>query len=176
MDIKTQIIKNAERVFDQNGFAATGMDQVIQAAEVSSRTLYKHVGNKTALIVAVLNERSQRFFTQCQATSVEGLFDALESWTLTEGARGCLFLRANSETGGNIVDVAQAVSAYRTQLRELIENIVADQIGVTDDDLVEQVLVLFEGATSTSTYLGTNAISTARTIATLLVDRKDRTQ
>jgi len=76
MNIKTQIITNAERVFDQHGFAGTGMDQVIQAAEVSSRTLYKHVGNKTALIVAVLNERSPRFFSQCRVTSVEGLFDA----------------------------------------------------------------------------------------------------
>lgn len=176
MDIKTQIVANAERVFDQNGFAGTGMDQVIQAAEVSSRTLYKHVGNKTALIVAVLNERSQRFFSQCRVNSVEGLFDALESWTLNEGARGCLFLRAYGETGGNIADIAQAVCAYRTQLRELIENIVTHQVGAADDGLVEQILVLFEGATSTSTYLGPSAISTARTIATLLIDRKAQTQ
>lgn len=126
MDIKTQIIANAERVFDHHGFAGTGMDQVTQAAEVSSRTRYKHVGNKTDLIVAVLNERSQRFFSQCCVTSVEGLFDALECWTLTEGARGCLFQRADGETGGN-VDIAQTVSAYRTQLRELIKNVVVHQ-------------------------------------------------
>lgn len=176
MDIKTQIITNAERVFDQHGFAGTGMDQLIQAAEVSSRTLYKHVGNKTALIVAVLNERSQRFFSQCRVTSVEGLFDALESWTLTEGARGCLFLRAYGETGGNVADIAQAVSLYRTQLRELIENIVTHQIGAADDDLVEQILVLFEGATSTSTYRGPSAISTARAIAAVLMNRTDRTE
>ncbi|WP_223538240.1 TetR/AcrR family transcriptional regulator [Pseudomonas sp. GL-B-16] len=176
MDIRTQIITNAERVFDHHGFAGTGMDQVTQAAEVSSRTLYKHVGNKTALIVAVLNERSQRFFSQCRVTSVEGLFDALECWTLTEGARGCLFLRADGETGGKVADIAQAVSAYRTQLRELIKNVVAHQFGVADDSLAEQILVLFEGATSSSTYRGTRAISAARTVAAMLMDRTDRMQ
>jgi hypothetical protein len=69
---------------------------------------------------------------------------------------------AYSETGGNVADVAQAVSAYRTQLRELIENVVTHQIGAADDDLLEQILVLFEVATSTSTYRGPSAISTAR--------------
>ena len=56
MDTKTQIVVSAEREFDCNGFAATGMDRLTQAAEVSSRTLYKHVGSKTALIVAVVWE------------------------------------------------------------------------------------------------------------------------
>jgi AcrR family transcriptional regulator len=174
MDIKTQIVSNAERVFDHHGFAATGMDQVIQAAEVSSRTLYKHVGNKTALIVAVLNERSRRFFSQCQVNSVDSLFDALEKWTLTEGARGCLFLRALGETGGDIPDIANAVSAYRKELRKLIERLVTSQTGCPgNDDLVEQILVLFEGAISTSTYCGTKAISTAKTVATFLMFQTD---
>lgn len=100
----------------------------------------------------------------------------VESGTLTEWARGCLFLRAYSETGGNVADVAQAVSAYRTQLRKFIEDIVPHQIGAANDDLVEQIFVLFEGATSTFTDRGTSAISTARAIAAVLMDRTDQTE
>jgi len=170
MDIKTQILSSAEYVFDHGGFAATGMDQLVQAAQVSSRTLYKYVGSKTALIVAVLNERARRFFSLCQVSSVEEIFEVLEKWTLIEGARGCLFLRAQAETGGDAPDIAAAVAAYRNQLRELIENIVTGQAGCSrDDERVEQILVLFEGAISTSTYCGAHAIATARTVAMLLM-------
>lgn len=172
MDTKTQIVVSAEREFDCNGFAATGMDRLTQAAEVSSRTLYKHVGSKTALIVAVLDERCRRFSSQFEVHSVDALFTALEEWTRTEGARGCLFLRAQGEAGADAPDIAEAVAGYRRQLRDLIGRIVANDIGRSDCDmLVEQILVLFEGATSVASYHGTEAISAARAAAAFLVEQ-----
>lgn len=173
MDRKNQIIASAEHAFDHHGFAATGMDQVIQAAAVSSRTLYKHVGSKTALIVAVLNERARRFFSHSQVDNVDELFIALETWTSAEGARGCLFLRAQGETGGLVPEIAEAVTAYRRRLHALIERLVVSQTGCRcDDDLVEQVLVLFEGAIATSTYRGACTIGTARKMAATLLNRE----
>lgn len=173
MDTRTQIVLSAEREFDCNGFAATGMDRLTQAAEVSSRTLYKHVGSKTALIVAVLDERCRRFSGQFEVHSVDALFDALEAWIRTEGARGCLFLRAQGETGCDAPEIADAVSAYRRKLRDLIGRIVASDLGRDDCDmLVEQILVLFEGATAVASYHGTEAISAARAAAALLVERE----
>ena len=48
------IVASAEAVFDRHGFAASGVDRVTAAAGVSTRTLYKHLGNKTGLIVAAV--------------------------------------------------------------------------------------------------------------------------
>ncbi len=171
MDTRAQIISSAERAFDRHGFAATGMDRLTEAAGVSSRTLYKHVGSKNALITAVLEERGRRFFSQFDVHSVDELFGALESWTRIRGARGCLFLRALGETGGEISEVSDAVAAYRRKLRDLIDRVVANDIDRDGSDvLAEQVLVLFEGAISATSYRGVDAIRAARTAAAILVE------
>lgn len=172
MDMKAQIVSSAERAFDRHGFTATGMDRLTEAAEVSSRTLYKHIGSKTALIAAVLEERGRRFFGQLDVHSVDALFAALEDWTRTEGARGCLFLRAQGETGGETPEVSDAVAAYRRKLRDLIGRVVANDVGEGGGDvLAEQILVLFEGAISAASYRGADAICAARTAAAVLVER-----
>lgn len=170
MDTRTQILSSAERLFDRHGFTATGMDQVIQAAEVSSRTLYKHVGGKGALIVAVLEARQKRFFERCDVESVDALFGALEDWTSHEGARGCLFLRAQGDAGG-LPSVKEAVASYRDRLRERVSRVIAKDIGTGPSrSLVDQVLLLLEGATSAATYQGPAAMGNARMMAALLIE------
>lgn len=173
---RERIISSAERVFDHRGFAASGMDALTAAAGVSTRTLYKHVGNKTGLVVAVLESRNSRFFAHCHAASVDELFARLEEWVTAEGSRGCLFLRAHGEAGETTPEIAEAVADYRTQLRSMIARIVGDDLGgdiiVREDDAtVTQILVLFEGATSTASYLGTAAVTSAREAAACLMSQ-----
>lgn len=172
MDLKTKIVSTAEHLFDRHGFTATGMDRLTQAAGMSSRTLYKHIGNKSALMAAVLTERDRRFFHRLNVRSVDALFAALEDWVRIEGARGCLFLRAQGETGGETPEIAVAVAAYREKLRKRIADIVTVEVyGDGDEELTEQILVLFEGATSAASYRGPEAVTAARIAAGILVDR-----
>lgn len=169
MDTKTKLIAAAERLFDTNGFTATGMDRLTEAAAMSSRTLYKHASSKTDLIVAVLNERDRRFMRQIDVSTVEALFRALENWIRTEGARGCLFLRALGETGGTQPKIAEMVASHKQGVHLLVAEIVATEIGRDDKALTEQVLVLFEGAVAASIYRGQAAVRAAGSAATQLV-------
>lgn len=174
-DTRSGILSAAEHTFDRHGFAASGMDRLTDAANVSSRTLYKHLGGKNALIVAVLDARRERFFAALRVNSVDGLFDALERWTTVEGTRGCFFLRAQGEDVDRDGAIASSVSAYRTQLHELIRHIVRTETGNDDDTLTEQILVLFEGATSAASYRGPKAILAAKAAArTLLAGSAER--
>lgn len=166
---QARIISSAERVFDTRGFAASGMDELTAAAGVSTRTLYKHLGSKTGLMLAVLEARTSRFFDRCEVDTVDGLFACLEEWVESEGSRGCLFLRAQGEAGTSTPETAEAVARYRARLRALISRI------VDDDALATQILVLFEGATSTASYLGPDAVTSARTAATALLDAAEPT-
>lgn len=50
MDTHSRLLAAAEQLFDRHGFTPTGMDRLAQAADMSSRTLYKHAGSKNALI------------------------------------------------------------------------------------------------------------------------------
>ena len=166
---RSAIIADAERVFDRHGFAASGMDRLTETANVSSRTLYKHLGSKNGLITAVLEARCERFFATFQVNTIDALFGALGSWTEAEGARGCLFLRAEGEDLGQNGEVTSAVTAYRTRLRDLIRDIVTTETGEDDDFLTEQILILFEGATSAASYRGQKAILAARSAAAVLI-------
>jgi AcrR family transcriptional regulator len=170
MNTKAQIISSAERVFDQYGFAGTGMDVLTQVANVSSRTLYKHVGSKSALIVAVLNERATRYFNQTDVDNIDALFISLQEWVQTQGSQGCLFLRAMGEISGENPEVAEAVGHYRSRLYSLIEKIITKEIGRPPTELLtEQILVLLEGAISVVSYHGSKAISAAHVAAAALI-------
>ena len=172
MDPKTKLIAAAENSFDRHGFTATGMDQLTRAAGMSSRTLYKHAGSKTALITAVLTERDRRFLQQLEVGSVNALFEALETWIRVEGSRGCLFLRAYGETGGDTQDIAEAVSSHKARLFERIREIIRAETGGSDDrELAGQVLILLEGATAAAVYHGAKAIVAARKAAAILVEQ-----
>lgn len=170
MDIRTQILIAAEQTFDRHGFTATGMDQLTAAAGVSTRTLYKHVGGKTALICAVLAERDRRYAPYLAVDSVDALFAGLQAWVEKEGARGCLFLRADSETGGDTPEIAAVVAAHKARVLRKIRALVAAQTGGRGGlALAEQVLVLFEGAAAAARYRGGKAVDAARAAAAALL-------
>ncbi len=177
MDKRAELIAAADRLFDRHGFMATSMDQLTEAAGMSSRTLYKHIGSKTDLIVAVLAERHQRFMRQMEVEveSVDALFAALENWVATEGANGCLFLRAVGETGGDVPEVVDVMADHKAMLGLRIEQIVKTEVpGHHATDLAEQILVLFEGAMTASIYRGLYAVQSARQAASALMAQARR--
>ena len=167
MTLTDQILAASERVFDHHGFTASGMDRLTAAADVSSRTLYKHLGGKTALIVATLDRRRDRFFRALDVDSVDGLFFALSEWSRSEGARGCYFLRAIADAGSELPKIREAVEGYRAALRDLIERLVLKDTGSTQ--LTDSIQVLFEGAVATASYRGSQAVDAARNAADVLI-------
>ena len=52
---RRQIVETAFKLFKARGFYATGVDLIMQTANVSKRTLYKYFPTKNDLIVAVLD-------------------------------------------------------------------------------------------------------------------------
>lgn len=171
MENAPKLIAAAERLFDRHGYMATGMDRLTEAARMSSRTLYKHVGSKAQLMGRVLTERDRRFMAGIDVESVDALFAALEDWVRIEGARGCLFLRSLAETGSDTPEIAEAVAAHKAALWQRVSEVVAKDLGGEDTELAEQVLVLFEGATQAAVYRGDTAVSAARAAAAILVER-----
>ena len=170
MTLTPDLVDAAERLFDRQGYMATGMDQLTRAAGMSSRTLYKHAGSKAQLMAAVLAERDRRFLDRIDVSSVEALFVALDDWIRAEGARGCLFLRSRAETGGTVPEIADAVAAHKTALRQRVTTILAAELGAAPDPLLaEQLLVLVEGATHAAVTLGPEAVAAARSAAAVLV-------
>lgn len=172
MDAESKLVDAAERLFYRHGYTATGMDRLIRAAGMSSRTVYKQAGSKAALMAAVLAERERRFLRHCDVETVDALFVALEDWLRTEGPRGCLFLRAYAETGGDTPEIAEALRAHKARLGERIGALVAAEVGLDPASAgrtADQLLVLFEGATAAAVYRGPEVVTAARAAAAALL-------
>lgn len=162
MERRNQIIEVADDLFDRNGFAATGMDRLVRAAEMSSRTLYKHAGSKAELIEDVLRARDARFRSALgEAKSISGLFAVLTSWISREGARGCLFLRAAGEADGQTPAARAVIADHKAFLQHHILDLVAVELGRENQSLADQILLLFEGATAAAVYRGEDVVSAA---------------
>lgn len=171
MDYRSKLITAAEQLFNRQGFNATGMDDLAKEAGMSSRTLYKHAGSKTSLITSVLAERDQRFMTRLDASSVDAIFQTQAEWLEEESSRGCLFLRAHGETGGDTAEISAAMTAHKARFREQVAQAVERDIGRHDDELTEQILILFEGATAAAAYRGKATIAVARRAAATLIQQ-----
>ncbi len=172
MNTNITLLSTAEQLFDRHGFTATGMDRLAQAANMSSRTLYKHAGSKTRLIAHVLAQRNQRFLEQLNTATVDALFAALERWIAQDGSRGCLFLRALAETGGDIAEISEVALTHKAQLSQRIRHIIRLELGNDNNErLAEALLILIEGATAAAVYRGPEAAVTARELAALLMAR-----
>ncbi|SFC50710.1 transcriptional regulator, TetR family [Kushneria avicenniae] len=169
MTIMDRLVTASEALFDRHGFTATGMDKLTKGTGISSRTLYKHAGSKNALIARVLGERDKRFARRLEVESIDALFKALEDWVRVEGRRGCLFLRALGETGGDTPEINEAVLAHKARVAERIAVLVERDNGREDPMLVEQIIVLFEGATAAAVYRGEQAVVAARQSAAILM-------
>ncbi|SFI97297.1 TetR/AcrR family transcriptional regulator [Albimonas pacifica] len=169
MDTTARLLAAAERLFDRHGYTATGMDRLTEAAGMSSRTLYKHAGGKAQLMARVLGERDRRFLARLEVRRVDALFAALGDWLRVEGSRGCLFLRARAETGGDAPEIAEAVAAHKEAFRRRVAEVVAADLGREDPELAEQILILFEGAAHAAVYRGPEAAEAARAAAATLL-------
>lgn len=170
MDMRQNILRACEAEFDRAGYGATGMDRLAAVAQVSTRTLYKHGQNKSALLRAILEERGERFLNTVRDPGPDGIFTAFGAWIEAEGARGCFFLRMMSEAGAQDPEIGAAVLAYKDRLREAFRaSLEAEGLDPDAGLLLDQVLVLFEGATFAAVYRGANAVDAARRTLALLL-------
>ncbi|ESR25976.1 TetR/AcrR family transcriptional regulator [Lutibaculum baratangense] len=170
MSTRTDIIAAAEKAFDGGGFHGTGMDALVRAAGVSSRTLYKHVGSKDELALSVLKARQERFEQAVDGDGVDGLFTGLQRWIDREGANGCLFLRAHGEYRSRHPAFAALVREHKDAFAREIARRVEQELGRPDEALAAEIEILFEGATAAAVYRGAAAaVESARRAARALL-------
>lgn len=96
---REKLLNAASALFYDDGIGATGVDDVVRAAEVSKPTLYAHFGSKAELIAAVLERRHAARIAELEG--LEGgplaVFAWLEDFYARDGSRGCAFVNAAAE-------------------------------------------------------------------------------
>lgn len=177
-DIAEKILDTAERLYYAQGFAAVGMDELRQNAGVSLRRLYNLFPSKDDIVLAVLARKHQRWEQELdehlarEADAVARLlaiYDYLFTWFQTDDFRGCGFINAFGELGGQDENVAAAVRAHKASFQRRVGELVAEAGG--SPALAAQLAILAEGAQTTAAIAGDPAAAEdARTAAEILID------
>jgi AcrR family transcriptional regulator len=146
----------ADRLFYEQGYVRTGINQIIAEAGVAKASFYDHFPSKEHLALAYLDKRHQEWFDSLRGfveneanpkKRISRLFDYLETWLAAVNFRGCAFLNMASEfppaTGPT---VRARIVQHKAELRTYIRQLVAQARGGPAKGIADAVLVLFEGA------------------------------
>ena len=95
------MLETAAELFYKQGYRATGINEVIEKAEVAKATFYAHFPTKDDLCLAYLKERNSDEaqeildFVATRKTPLArfyGVMDSIESWAKRTEYRGCQFI------------------------------------------------------------------------------------
>ena len=155
--VKERIIDTAHELFYNQGYRNTGINQVIEEAQVAKASLYQHFPSKEDLCISYLRDRASRSTfreTVGAATTREEAVNKTYAYLtdyLTNGNfRGCAFQNIVSEVRPQEdVRILAEVKRVKSVLRDFFHHIVAqdpDNITTEEKHLGDQLFVLSEGA------------------------------
>ncbi len=174
-----RLLRAASELFYGEGIRATGVDTIVERAGVAKMTLYKNFGSKDELAAAYLRARNGRWRGRLedvvgQAGSPKerllAVFDALDEWMEEDDFRGCASINAALEIADPDHPAMAEVREYKEWMRSYITNLAAEAGAREPEELAEQVLILFEGATVTAAMqTSREPVRRARDVAEALV-------
>ncbi|GAA1719828.1 TetR/AcrR family transcriptional regulator [Isoptericola hypogeus] len=159
----SRILAAAQRLFNESGVQAVGMDAIRAAAGVPLKRLYRAFPAKDALVQAVLEERDREFgetlsaYVDTHGDTPRGrilaVFDYLDEWFGQADFRGCVFINTAGELGAVSPAVTDIARTHKQALRDYLAELVAD--AGLPEDRADQLALLANGAMATAGIMGT---------------------
>ncbi len=157
MSKREQILDVAERLFNEFGYTAVGVDLIRDTAQVSKTSMYRHFGSKNQLIEAVLERRHQRWEASLNAalevagstgqpelSRLDAILDWHFDWFKQPDFKGCMFMHALAE----FKQVDEAISAKAIHHKAWLRSLLQEELGSATQDQefrVESLMTLIEG-------------------------------
>jgi AcrR family transcriptional regulator len=169
LSVRERILQTAADLFYRQGYNLTGINQIIEEANVAKASLYQHFATKEELCAAYLRRANDRFFAGLEkrlqqaevkekkrrspstiaptaATGKEGVlrtFDYLRQYALDTDFRGCNFLNVIAEIPHDNEKLYQEAKRnkdmVRMQFRQMLEG---GKYGLSADELY----IILEGS------------------------------
>jgi AcrR family transcriptional regulator len=136
--MRERLIDAATELFYEDGIRAVSVDRIVEAADTTKVTFYRHFPSKDELVVAHLARRASQ-----ERDGISGAISAaggdpdrafaeigknLGIIACQPGFRGCPFINAAAEYPDPASIVRQAVDAHRTWCRETFEDLVRPSV------------------------------------------------
>jgi AcrR family transcriptional regulator len=179
LSARERLLAAGDELFYSEGIHTVGIDRVLEKANVAKGSLYYNfAGGKDELVEAYLENRHGAWKATVEAGlesadtpdgRILAIFDTLGRLFSRPDYRGCAFLNATAEAHPDSVE-ERAAGRFREWIHQLFGGLV-DDLGVEDPHtLVDQLIVLYDGATTTSQMDKTAApAASAKAMARLLL-------
>lgn len=129
---RERILDAAAVLFAEDGVARTGVDALIEAAEVAKATFYRHFPSKDDLIVAWLKRPQTRWFDSVRAKAeshartpdeeIPRFFEALAEWLETHDFIGCPFLNTAFEISDPAHPATRVIQEHLAEVGRYLED------------------------------------------------------
>jgi AcrR family transcriptional regulator len=165
--VAERILTTATDLFYREGVRAVGIQRVIDEAGIAKASLYAHYASKDDLVAACMTKHGDavraavaRRLARPELDSrarLLAMFDAQIENIESPEFRGCPFLNANSEIADPTHPAKQVIAAQRAWLHTLMRELVRDAGAVAPEQIAGTLVVLFDGALSSSLVDGSSA-------------------
>ncbi|WP_439879659.1 TetR/AcrR family transcriptional regulator [Pontibacter sp. MBLB2868] len=155
--VKERILETAHELFYNQGYCNTGINQVIEEAQVAKASLYQHFPSKTDLCISYLQYRaSQSTFREkvepakTREEVVLKTYEYLVDYLMNGNFRGCAFQNIVSEVNPQEDKrILQEAKRLKSVSKRYFQRMIAkdpENVTGTEELLGNQLVVLFEGA------------------------------
>lgn len=185
---RQDVLETAERLFDQQGYMATGINQITREAEVAPMTLYNNFENKDALILAVLEASAKQSLAELSDSidaaedgpfkRILAIFDNFDAWVDGQieqpgGFAGCNFVRAAVEFKDPDHPAHAASAKYKRAMIRMFENDLKEAQRPDFEQCALDLHLLLEGALVQAQILAIpGAVRRAKSIVKAMLEAK----
>jgi AcrR family transcriptional regulator len=150
--IRERVIDTASRLFYKQGYANTGINQIIEESGVVKSSLYVAFRTKEDILMEYLISSGRATDEELKAAAdkakqpkdkILSVFNYLIKLVQQEEYYGCNFLNIISEIPADVERVVQQIQKQKNGVRRLFSQILEP---VGKEDLADEIYVLFEGA------------------------------
>jgi AcrR family transcriptional regulator len=159
---RERLLETASRIFYAEGINTVGVNRIVEEADVTLATFYRHFPSKQHLVLAYLQRVHDDYVSRAAAAeeAAEDPGDALRSiganitaQLLEPGFRGCPFINAASEFEDPEGPVLRAVLAHRAWFYGLVRDAFA-RAGHAEPDVAARHYVMLRDGATTAGHLG----------------------
>ncbi len=131
---RQRILRAASELFAANGTGKTGVDALIERADVAKATFYRYFPSKEQLIVAWMHDDPTRWYEAAIATAelratgpgdlIPALFEVVAEWLESDDFRGCPYLNVSLEISNASSPPARACREHLVAIGAWLERAV----------------------------------------------------
>jgi AcrR family transcriptional regulator len=183
---RERILETASRLFYMQGYNNTGINQILEEAQVAKASLYQHFGSKDELGIYYLKAGRQEWFegiekwTAAKKTPGQKLiacFDFLEYALQQNNFLGCKFINMLTEIGSTSPLMSKEILEHKDKFRRYLKSFIEEPLRgrpIQDPDILgDSIFLLYEGAiVESKIYKETWPVKKAKKMVQLLLGLK----